>query len=85
MPIKKSAKKALRQSKRRHERNLKKTKEMKDAIKKIVKLVNAKKLDEAKKIMPLAYKAIDKAVKTNAIKRNAASRKKSRLMKLIKA
>lgn len=57
---------------------------MKGAIKKIVKLVNAKKIDEAKKIMPLAYKAIDKAVKTGVIKKNAGSRKKSRLMKLLK-
>ncbi len=85
MPIKKSAKKALRQSKRRHERNLKKTKEMKGAIKKIAKLAAAKKIDEAKKLVPLAYKAIDKAVKTGVLKKNAGSRKKSRLMKLFKA
>lgn len=85
MPIKKSAKKALRQSKKRRIRNLKKTKEMKDAIKKIVKLANEKKTDEAKKILPLAYKAIDKAVKTGILKKNAGGRKKSRLMKLLKA
>ena len=58
---------------------------MKDAIKKIAKLAGAKKTDEAKKILPLAYKAIDKAVKTNVIKKNAGGRKKSRLMKLLKA
>jgi len=43
-----------------------------------------KKVDEARKIIPLAYKALDKAAKTNAIKKNNAARKKSRLMKLFK-
>ncbi len=84
MPIKKSAKKALRQSKRRGERNLARKKEMKDVIKKIAKLAAANKIDEARKLVPLAYKAIDKAVKTNVLKKNAGSRKKSRLMKLLK-
>lgn len=83
MPIKKSAKKALRQSKRRAERNLAKKKEMKDTIKKIVRFAAAKKIEEAKKLLPSAYKAIDKAVKTDVIKKNTAARKKSRLMKLL--
>ena len=85
MPIKKSAKKALRQSKRRAARNLKRKKAMKDAIKKIKKLLAAKKTEEAKKLIPLAYKTIDKAAKTGVIKKNAAARQKSRLMKLFKA
>jgi len=85
MPIKKSAKKALRQSKRRATRNLKRKKAMKDVIKKIKKLLAAKKTEEAKKLIPLAYKAIDKAAKTGVIKKNAASRQKSRLMKLFKS
>jgi small subunit ribosomal protein S20 len=84
MPIKKSAKKALRQSKRRATRNLKRKKAMKDVIKKIKKLLAAKKTEEAKKLIPLAYKAIDKAAKTGVIKKNAASRQKSRLMKLFR-
>lgn len=83
MPIKKSAKKALRQSKRRAERNLAKKKEMKDTIKKIVRFAAAKKIEEAKKLLPSAYKAIDKAAKGGVIKKNAANRKKSRLMRLL--
>ena len=83
MPIKKSAKKALRQSKKRARRNLEKKNAMKNATKKIAKLVAAKKIEEAKKLLPLAYKAIDKAAKTGVIKKNAASRKKSHLMRLI--
>lgn len=84
MPIKLSAKKALRQSKRRAIRNLKKKREMKNITKKIGKLIAAKKTEDAKKLIPLAYKAIDKAAKTGVIKKNAASRKKSRLMKLLR-
>jgi len=84
MPIKASAKKALRQSKRRAKANLKRKNEAKSVIKKIGKLMAAKKTEEAKKLIPLAYKAIDKAVKTDVIKKNAGSRKKSRLMKMFK-
>ncbi len=84
MPITKSAKKALRQSKRRATRNLKKKEAFKSVVKKIEKLVSVKKNDEAKKLIPLAYKAIDKAAKTGVIKKNTASRKKSRLMRLLK-
>ncbi len=84
MPIKKSAKKALRQSKRRAVANLKRKKAAKGAVKEITKLIAAKKIDEAKKLIPAAYKALDKAAKNGTIKRNAAARKKSRLMKLLK-
>ncbi len=84
MPIKKSAKKALRQSKRRAIANLKRKRATKDIVKKITKLVAAKKLDEAKKLIPLVYKALDKAAKTGVLKKNTAARKKSRLMRLFK-
>ena len=84
MPIKKSAKKALRQSKRRGLANLKRKNEAKNIVKKISKLINAKKNEEAKKLIPLAYKAIDKAAKKGVIKKNSASRKKSRIMRLFK-
>lgn len=85
MPITQSAKKALRQSKRRQKQNLKRKEAFRDALKKIKKLLSEKKVEEAKKLVPLAYKALDKAAKTNAIKKNTASRKKSRIMKLFKS
>lgn len=56
---------------------------MEDVIKDIEKLVEAKKIDEALKLVPTAYKAIDKAKKGNTIKKNKASRTKSRLVALI--
>lgn len=55
-----------------------------NSIKKFRKLVIAGKIDEAKKMMPEVEQAIDKASKTNLIKKNNASRKKSRLQALLK-
>jgi len=56
---------------------------MKDALKKISKLLLAGKKDEAKNLISVAYQAIDKAAKRGVIKKNAAARKKSRLMKAL--
>jgi len=42
-----------------------------------------KKIEEAKKLLPKLYKALDKAAKVGLIKKNTASRKKSRLTKLV--
>ena len=81
MPNTKSAIKALRQNKSRHARNLKQKEEMKDVIKKYKKAVEAGKKDEAAKLLPEVYKKLDKAAKTNIIKKNKASRLKSRLTK----
>lgn len=83
MPITASAKKALRQTKRRRARNLVKSRAYKSAVKKYKGLVAAKKLDEAKIALREAYRALDKAAKTNVIARNKASRLKSRLAKLL--
>lgn len=52
--------------------------------KEIKKLVIAGKAKEAQAKLSLAYKAIDKAAKTNFIKKNTAARKKSRLSAFIK-
>jgi nicotinamidase-related amidase len=60
MPITQSAKKALRQNKTRHKRNVVR----KDAYKKLVnkyrKAVSAKSMDEAVKVLPLVFQALDK-------------------------
>ena len=83
MSITKSAKKAIRQSAVRREHNI----VYKDKIKALVKqartLVLAKKSAEAKKLLPDIYAALDKAAKVGVIKKNNASRRKSRLTRLI--
>ncbi|MBI2055474.1 MAG: 30S ribosomal protein S20 [Candidatus Sungbacteria bacterium] len=84
MPITKSAKKALRQSRQRRVRNLKKKEAYKNAMKNLKKLVAAKNLGEAAKIIPQVYKALDKAVKTGVLKKNNAARKKSQVMRWLK-
>lgn len=83
MPITKSAEKALRQSVRRRVQNIKKKTAFKDAVKSVRKAVSAGKIDEAKKLLPAAFKTLDKAAKTHVITKNTASRLKSRLSKSI--
>ena len=83
MPITKSAKKALRQNIKRRARNLVYKKKMRDLIKRVRNLVSEKKNEEAKKLLPQIYKVLDKTAKVGIIKKNTASRKKSRLTKLV--
>jgi small subunit ribosomal protein S20 len=83
MPITKSAKKALRQNRKKRLFNLRRIKKMKSLVKQLRGLIKEKKKEEALKILPKVYQAIDKAAKRGVIKKNTASRKKSRLMKAI--
>lgn len=84
MPITKAAKKALRVSGRKKSVNDRNKKSLKDSIKKVEKLVKEDKKADAKKALPSAYSAIDKAAKKGIIKKNTASRKKARLSKISK-
>ena len=84
MPITSSAKKALRASKKKRVFNQRRKDTLAGTVKKLKKFVSDKNTQEAMKLLAQAYQAIDKAAKTNLIKKNAASRKKSRLAKLIK-
>lgn len=83
MPITKSAKKALRQNITRKKRNVQRKDKVKRLIKEAKKLMAQKKIDEAKNLLPRIYKALDKTAKVGVIKKNTASRKKSRLAKFI--
>jgi len=84
MPISASAKKSLRVSARKRIVNDRRRKTMKESVKEITKLVKGGKKDEAKKLLPKAYQAIDKATKRGVIKQNTASRRKSILSKITK-
>jgi small subunit ribosomal protein S20 len=83
MAITKSAKKALRQSFGRRARNLVYKNKIKDLVKQARFLISQKKIDEVKALLPQVYKILDKAAKVGVIKKNTASRKKSRLAKAI--
>lgn len=83
MPITSSAKKALRASKNKAIFNTRHKDAITKIVKKIKKLVSDKKAKEAEALLPQAYKAIDKACKTNLLHKNTASRKKSRLTVMV--
>ncbi|OGG67216.1 30S ribosomal protein S20 [Candidatus Kaiserbacteria bacterium RIFCSPLOWO2_02_FULL_45_11b] len=85
MPITKGAEKANRQSKKKHIFNIRRKSVMSDVVKDVNKAVVAGDAKKAKELLPLAYKAIDKAAKRGVIKDNTASRKKSRLTAKVKA
>jgi len=79
MPITKSAQKQLRQSFVKKEQNDAKKTEMKKLLKQALALIESKNSEELEKILPKVFKAIDKACKIGIIKKNNASRKKSRI------
>jgi len=83
MPILKSAKKRLIQDEKKKYANFLKKREMRKILKEVRTLVTSKNKEEALKMLPKVYKVIDKAAKTNVIKDNTASRKKSRITKLV--
>jgi len=83
MAITKSAKKALRQNVRRKKRNIERKTKMKDIVKEVRGLIAEKKFEEVKKLLPQLYKTLDKTAKVGVIKKNAASRKKSRITKAL--
>lgn len=84
MPITKSAQKALRASLRKRKFNLVRKEKMMDATKAVRKLALQGKQAEAEAKLSAAYQAIDKAAKRGVIKKNAASRKKARLVALMR-
>jgi len=83
MPITTSAKKALRQNIKRRAKNIGRKGKIKDLIKEARSLIANKKIEEARKILPQIYKMIDKGAKVGIMKKNTASRRKSRITKLI--
>ncbi len=83
MPITQSAKKAIRGSLRKKAVNDRRTRTMKEIMKKVVKIAKTEK-KEAEKLLASAFQAIDKAAKRGVIKKNTAARKKSRLSRLVK-
>lgn len=84
MPITSSARKALRASKKKRVFNIRRKNAAEKQLKEFRKLTAAKNKAGATKLLPSLYKALDKAAKTGQIKKNTASRLKSRAMAAIK-
>jgi len=84
MSITRGAKKAHRSSQRKRVFNLRRKDKVSRSIKSLKKLVTAGKKKEALAMIREVQSALDKAVKNKTLKKNTASRKKSRLSKLVK-
>lgn len=81
--ITKSAQKANRQNIKRRAQNDARKLELKKALKNYRKMALAKNSDTAKAELPKIYKILDKNAKIGTIKKNTASRLKSRLTKML--
>ena len=79
MAITSSAKKVIRASAKKRIFNLRRKETLTETTKSFFKALTAKDVAGAEKLLPTAYKAIDKAMKRGVIKSNTAARKKSRL------
>ena len=84
MAITRGAKKAHRSSLRKRRFNLVRKNKVSRAIKALKKLLVSGNKKEAELAMRQVQSALDKAVKGKTLKKNTASRKKSRLSKLLK-
>lgn len=84
MPNKKSAEKELRKTIKRNAANKKVATKLKSLIKANIKQIKAND-KQVKEDFATTVQIIDKATKKGIIKKNTASRKKSRLMKKINA
>lgn len=84
MPITTSAKKALRNSAKKRVFNSRRKDVMSKTVKHVRKLIAANDVKGATAALATAQQALDKAAKTNLIKKNTASRKLSRLAASLK-
>jgi len=83
MATSKSAQKSYKQADRKRVFNLRTLRAMKAAMKEVKGFIVKKDKKAAEGMMASVYKAIDKAAKRGILKKNNASRKKSRLMAAI--
>ncbi len=83
MPNIKSAKKRVIVNGKKTEQNKAIRSEMRTAIKKVDLLVKENNVEEAKKALDLAFKAIDSAETKNILHKNNASNKKAKLAKKV--
>ncbi len=84
MPNLANAKKALRQDRKKAARNQIIRDEIRSSRRHFRKALEGKKLEEAKKMIPTLDKMLDKSVTKNILKKNTASRIKSRLAAALK-
>ncbi len=84
MPITRSAKKAHKASLKKRSFNIARKTAVATVTKSLRKAIAAGDKKAAQALMPKVQKALDKATKAHTLNKNTASRKKSRLSKLVK-
>ncbi len=84
MPRRATSKRTHRADERKHLRNLRIKKTIKKTLREFQDLLQAKNLEEAKKLLSKVFAQLDKAAKKAIIHPNLARRKKSRLSKLVR-
>lgn len=83
MPVIKSAKKALRQARKREAQNKLVKAAIKESVKFLHKAIDSGDRAQIQTLLPTAYKKIDKAAKRGLVHQNTAARQKSRLSKRV--
>ena len=83
MPIIKSAIQRSRQNEARRIRRQPFKTQLKTATRKFMDLIAEGKKDEATKLLPRVFKAIDTAAKKHIVHRNTADRQKSKFSRLV--
>jgi small subunit ribosomal protein S20 len=84
MPITRSAKKALRASIKKRAFNARRKELVSKEVKELKKLITSGDKKKAQTLIREVQKTLDKAVKAKTLKKNTASRKISRLVKMVK-
>jgi small subunit ribosomal protein S20 len=84
MAITKGAKKAIRNSEKKAVFNLRRKRAVQTVEKELLKLLEENKVKEAKELLSVAYKKIDKAVKMGTMKENTGSRRKAKYSRMVK-
>ena len=85
MPNIKSSVRSVKTDAERRAKNFAVRSTVKTATRKTLEAINGKQADEAKTLLTTAVSTSDKAAKKGVIHKNAAARKKSRLMKKLNA
>lgn len=85
MPNIKSSVRSVKTDAERRAKNFAVRSTVRTAARKTLEAINGKQADEAKTLLTTAISTIDKAAKKGVIHKNAAARKKSRLMKKLNA
>ena len=85
MPNIKSSVRSVKTDAERRAKNFAVRSTVKTATRKTLEAISGKQADEAKTLLTTAVSTIDKAAKKGVIHKNAAARKKSRLMKKLNA